>query len=237
VGWCLSQGFLFLIAIIPLHLKIVGQLRANDGMLLVKTLRYSDKEIARTMKLFAFAQKLDYPYLYSKSFDELKARHEASPSEIGPLYRLATGLVETNDRQFAPYMSKLLDHPDFPQEGAVQFIDTYLTLQLNEAPPTDKEQADRLSRQLLAQSDTLTAKGTRGSVLVDLGHPAEGREILTEVLKKTKSPVDKLYAHVFLALAAQAEGLHEVALKHAIRAKKLKPSAPVLARISGLLTA
>jgi len=96
---------------------------------------------------------------------------------------------------------------------------------------------DELSLELLeADPANISIRGTRASVLVDLGRIDEGNAMLKEVLEKTTSTIDKTYANIFLALAEKQRGKLESAHEYARNAAKTDPGCPALKRVSDLLS-
>jgi hypothetical protein len=141
-----------------------------------------------------------------------------------------------NDPRLGDCLWKLAALPDVPPHVASELIDNFITNQLSVGPPFQPETTDALSAKLLDLEDSITNRGTRGSILVDLGRIEEGRMMLKEVLIKTTSRIDKIYVHIFLALAAKAEGNLALAREHAEKAAKIDPTCPALKRVSDLLS-
>jgi ABC-type molybdate transport system ATPase subunit len=92
--------------------------------------------------------------------------------------------------------------------------------------------AEELARELVViEEGSATAKGTLGSVLVDLGKAQEGKELLQEVLTCSESRLDMVFTCVFLALAERALGNEGAALTHAKNARLINPKDPILQRL------
>jgi hypothetical protein len=233
LGWCMAQGLLFAISVIPRVMLVSDTRRPNDALLFWQTLRLSDEEVLHRAQIGKIARRLDEaaPFARSATLAELIERHEANPNDLPILWHLAYRLSESSDPREGTYFGKLADHPEFPEKDAVLALDIHLTQQLHVGPPEDHERADRLSQRLLALSNSISTRGTRGSVLVDLGRVEEGKRLLAE----TSSKMDRAYANAFLALAAKAEGQLDAARKHAAAARKTDPASPVLARVTDLL--
>jgi predicted Zn-dependent protease len=95
---------------------------------------------------------------------------------------------------------------------------------------------DELSRELLkANPESISVKGTRASVLIDLGRLEEGQAMLNEVLEKTEATIDKTYANIFLALGAKQQGKLDLSREYAEKAAKIDPTCPALKRVSDFL--
>lgn len=237
IGSCSANAYLLAISAIPRPVQINGQIRANDGLIFLQTLRYTDEDIAHAIQLGEVTCELEReaPGIEGLEPSELIARHQADPSNLSILRHLANQLFETNDSLYVPYVLALIEHPKMPDRSLVQVIDMYLTWQLHTGIPEDPERADQLSQRLLSLQDTLSTRGTRGSILVDIGQRDKGKAMLQEVLEKTEATIDKAYSHTFLALAAKAEGDRDLARAHALKARKADATCPALKRISNLL--
>ena len=59
--------------------------------------------------------------------------------------------------------------------------------------------------------------------MIDLDRIEEGKVLLKDVLAKTDSTLDQVYAHVFLALGAKAEGNLTLAREHAEGSSENRP--------------
>lgn len=90
--------------------------------------------------------------------------------------------------------------------------------------PAYLHEADKWSRRALEIAPGfITLKGTRASVLADLGRFAEAKPLLTEVFEQSESNIDKGTASVYLALCARAEGDLITARKLAKQAARIHP--------------
>ena len=236
-GWCAAQVVLLFYSLIPRMHKLSGRVQPSDSLLFFKTLHYSDEEIDHAVQLNHASHKLaaENGELEKLDLPALLKKHEAEPGNLAVLWSLSFRLVASHDARCLPYLLQLLHDPRLPAPSLPSIIDIYLTNQLHAGPPENPEAADKLSQRLLEISDTISTRGTRGSVLVDLGRIDEGSTMLQDVLWKTKSELDKTYAHVFLALAEKHRGNLALAGEHAHEAARIAPDSPTLPRVADLL--
>ena len=95
-----------------------------------------------------------------------------------------------------------LDQPNITPEYADILKDSFVTTVLLYGWEPLLPLADAYSAQLLESSpDSITYKGSRGSVLIDLGKLHEGKALLEEVFTKSKAKHDRCIAAAFLAIA------------------------------------
>jgi len=141
------------------------------------------------------------------------------------------------DPQTFFYFRRLSSLINDPPELRTYVLDRYLTQALDRNLVMEDPLSEILSRELVVlQNNSITSKGTLGSVLIDLGKTEEGAAMLKEVLEKTETITDKIYSNIFLALATQAEGNLKLAREYAQQARKIDVGCATLNRISALLT-
>jgi hypothetical protein len=237
VSWLFANRSVLLYTVLPRTYRYAGRSLPNDGLLVWHTLCYSDQDVERFVRHAVQTRELkDKAGLAETlSLPELLDRHEADPMDLIFLWHAVNKMNEENDSRYLQYTLKLLSSPQISEKSKADLIDSCLTWQLHAGPPMENETIDRLSLQLLAYDDSITARGTRGSILIDLDRVEEGKVILKDVLEKTKSPVDKSYANTFLALAEKRQGNIDLARFYAREALKSDPHAVVLKRIPDLL--
>ncbi|MBE7159182.1 MAG: tetratricopeptide repeat protein [Rhodospirillales bacterium] len=86
-------------------------------------------------------------------------------------------------------------------------------------------EADAWSQEALAQAtEAITLKGTRGSVLVELGRSAEGEALLRQVWDISGSEVDAAISAFYLGVVANRSGCHRDAARWLRRSKGFAPS-------------
>ncbi len=85
-------------------------------------------------------------------------------------------------------------------------------------------EADTWSQEALASApETITLKGTRGSVLVELGRSAEGEALLQEVWATSGSEVDAAISAFYLGVAAKHRGDYRESSRWLRRSKSFAP--------------
>ena len=86
----------------------------------------------------------------------------------------------------------------------VRLLDALATEVLGNKQHALLPEADAWSQEALAlEPDTITLKGTRGAVLVELGRPDEGEALLREVWSRSASEVDAAISAFYLGVAAK----------------------------------
>lgn len=98
------------------------------------------------------------------------------------------------------------------------------------------DEADTISKEALAlQPQNLTLKGTRGSILVELGRHEEAEALLNEVYSHSEADNDKGISAFYLGLIARAKGDQQRAKAWARKAKLLHPQEWLTKRVDAEL--
>ena len=236
LGWILANSNLIAVSVIPMKVRSYGRIQGNDALIFWDTLHYSDEEIRQYVDHAARNRGLDVDAMEAMSISALEAKHLGQPTNAPILMILIARLREDYHPRHIDYLLKLIELP-IPQDIIGEFIDAGITLQLNQGPSDRPEIIDQLSRRLLALNNTVSTRGTRGSVLVDIGRIEDGKSMLEDVIDQTTSDFDRIYSAIFLAIAAKAQGKLPVARAYALTAEKLDPACPALKRVSDLLSA
>lgn len=235
----IANGIILLSTIIPYRITHKGQPQLNDGLNVLKNMRLTETEMAH-LRFHSKLQRdlpIEKEVLDKLSLDECVARSEAAPERIATLVHLVDKLVEAKDPRQEKYISKLIASPQLKPENLANFLDVYITRHLMEGTINGSLLFDQLSETLVQNSNqSITSKGTRGSVLIDLGRIEEGSAILKDVLRETTSTIDKSYANIFLALAEKQQGNLTLAREYAEKAAKIDPACPALKRVGDLLS-
>jgi len=233
-GWCLANGLL-LLGTVPPFQWYHRPTRYNDGMLFLKTLKYSESEIQSYVNAALLRRELSLNSLEGMSLADLLSNSKRHPETVVFLWEITNRMHASSDLRYQDYVLKLVDHPKMQSKYLEIIIDTYLTWQLHQGPSSNPEVTDALSLRLLRENDCISTRGTRGSILIDQGRIEEGKTMLEKVLAQTDSMVDKVYSNVFLALAAKATGDLDLASNYALTARTLDSANPVIHRLSNLL--
>ncbi len=210
----------------------------NDGMNILKNFSLTDEEI--TQRCFEASLQRSLPSekeaMSKLSIDESIARYYGTSESLVTLVLLVDKMVDANDSRRNEYVAKMVAHSGIRPRNLGKFLDGYITGQLIKGLITGNPYFDELSQKLAEiEKNTITSRGTRGSVLIDLGRIEEGKAMLEDVLDKTTSTIDKTYANIFLALAAKQQSNLTLAREHAEKASKIDPACPALKRVSDLL--
>jgi len=105
-------------------------------------------------------------------------------------------------------------------ENRAKLLDLLVTATLDYGRNDWLPAADNWSYEvLLAFPDSITLRGSRGSILAELGRNAEARDLLCDVLTYTANPVDKAYSQIYLAWLDAQEGKTMSALGRVKKAK------------------
>jgi hypothetical protein len=236
VGLILANAIILFYSIPPRNVYLNGGLTPNDGLLFYQTICCKSEDIAKRVAASEMFRRIraEGAEVRALSLSELLAKHETEPDNFAVLWSLVYRLGKTHDTRYVDFLLILIDNPMLKRDYVPYLLDTYLTRQLDQGPPDRPDVTDRFSSRLLADEDSISTRGTRGAVLIDLGRIAEGRAMLDEVLTKSTSDLDKVYSRVFLALADKHEGDLDAARQHAEAASKLNVPCPARARIADL---
>lgn len=164
------------------------------------------------------------------AFDDLAAKYPNEPD----LRLMASGLLAAKGRfaEARAIIDDLLRLEPLVAATRAHYIDHLITLFLNYGIAEWASEIDRWSYDaLLASPNSVTLRGTRGSVLAELGRNAEARRLLDEVLAETESTTDQVFCHTYLAWLDAQEGKQDSAQKHLETAKALTLPMPALDRI------
>jgi tetratricopeptide (TPR) repeat protein len=146
---------------------------------------------------------------------------------------LGTLLAESGDTAAAEaHMRALLKQPSgFLQKAGL--LDSLCCLPLFHGRKDLLAEADAWSNEALSYSPkAITLKGTRGSILIELGRIDEGIAMLTEVFKRSECPIDHTISAAYLAKAYSAKGLTNESNQWLEKANVIQPENTVARRIS-----
>ena len=239
LNWSFLNLILFLGTAIPYERFRLGKKRSNDGMGVINALRLDNSEIHQKVLAAKWnrAIQTEGGALKELPLEELIAKHEANPDNLATLAFLSDRLAQEDDPRHPAILLKLASNLNAPTNHCSQILDNYLTHQLSKKALAVPGLLDQMSARLLEMNDSLTTRGTRGSILIHIGRIEEGSAILKDVMVRSTSLVDETYGNIFLALAARQQGNLELALNHAKRAHEIDPNCPALKRVSDLLEA
>jgi len=145
---------------------------------------------------------------------------------------LASGEAQKTLRQ----SKQVLDEQPLPLPLRCQFLDMFATSFLMLDASAEIDDADRYSAELLRlQPNEWTVKGTRGSVLVEMGRLEEGTKLLSEVAEHDPLAFDRAIAASYLALAEIKQGNKQAASAWLAKARAFDPDCVPLKRFEGLV--
>jgi Tfp pilus assembly protein PilF len=125
-----------------------------------------------------------------------------------------------------------LASPQLPVASRCQVLDALACLPLYTNHREYLAQADEWSREALElDPQSITLKGTRGGVLLELGHDDEAVKLLENCFEHGSEKTDKPISACYLALAAARRGDYRKADEWLTRSKQLDPHCRVLPRI------
>jgi hypothetical protein len=237
-GWFLVNTYFFLGTAVPSYRIRKRGTSQTDGYRIWKTWHLSTEEISKKCALGCLHLELqtEKDLISRLSVEEAIRRHESSPNSTATLLHLIDKLERLGDSRQNDYVMKLISDPQIAPINFTAFLDAYITRHLTADTIAKDSRFDFFSAKLVAVSNqSITAQGTRGAVLIDLGQIEEGKGTLKEVIENTREPIDKIYANIFLALAEKQAGNLEAAKNYARQATSLDPTCPALRRVDDLL--
>ena len=215
--------------------EIGGSPQPNDALQIVLHWKTRGEKLGRT-QFFADVAQYNEIALAGDSakaetaFDALVAKYPKEPD----LQVLSSGKLAAKGRysEARAIVDEMLKQEPLAAATRAHYIDHLITLFLNYSIAEWATEIDRWSYDaLLASPNSVTLRGTRGSVLAELGRNREARILLEEVLAETDSTTDRVFCHAYLAWLAAQEGKQDSARKHLDRAKALALPLPALDRI------
>jgi tetratricopeptide (TPR) repeat protein len=225
--------------VFPWKFRRGGRLMANDGLQLLMTPFISRKSIAAWHSLTFYYEALE---ALQRDRVEDAERWLARGMEAYPdnsWWRLVQAGIDIHQRQYAEARNVYLaalgqpETPDFrlTPEYLAYLWDRVAWLDVMIADPALLDEADRYSRQALAQPPWLAdVKGTRGSVLVELGRIDDGARLLEHALWESHAPAEKALYACQLAIAAARRGDPAAAQRYLDVARRRDPQCVLLER-------
>lgn len=219
----------------PAWVEIGSSQQPNDALQIVHHWKARDQWNARTRY---YADVAQYNQIARQgdtataevAFNVLSANY---PNE--PDLRLLTSGVLASKGQYSEarkLIEELLKQEPLAAAQRAHYIDHLITLFLNYGISEWAAEIDRWSYDaLLAAPDSVTLRGTRGSVLAELGRNHEARTLLDEVLAETDANIDRVFCHAYLAWLDAQETRQGSARKHLQKAKAFALPLPAIERI------
>jgi hypothetical protein len=234
LAWTYANALIFCFTALPSERTSRRKTYRTDGLLVLDHFQMTPETAWEnaTYSRFIYYTLGETAAMKARTLPEAE-KHVAAHSDHPWLLFLLLEKLDLLGR--AQTFLKLSSHPHSSRKFVVERLDGFLTSHLAVGKPPDDALWDQLSLKLLDLDDCLSTRGTRGSVLIDLGRISEGRVMLEDMLIKTLSKPDKAYGHIFIALAEQQQGNIEAGRKHAEMAFSFDAKCPALGRVSDLL--
>ncbi len=233
-SWIFANVLMAVFSLVPFQSRRTSS--KNDARLFLSILFKSSADIRREVQSVIVNREylLCAVKARGKNIEDLISRHAQAADDATRLFQLVSRLRMENDPRCVEYLLRFGAHARVDPSLAIQMIDGFLTAQLDlDSYPKD-EKLEGLAQRLLKLEDSLTTRGTYGSILVEIGQCAKGKSILEEVLAKASSNGDRVYTNIFLALAEKREGNDARAREYAVEARRIIPDCPALVRVKDL---
>lgn len=193
-----APGMMFVLldasrSLIPRKIFFQGEFIPNDGMNAINLIFKSKsqvKEIIHTTQVAYDFEQVEYAFkLAHHKLKGIKSEED----DISPLKFWELVVQEIDENIVLGCYQNSLDNAELSIDERNYFLDVFVTLSVMYESSDFLEEAERYSRELLNNlPHDLSAKGSRGCVLVEMGDIAGGIELLTEVMQKEEEPVIRL---------------------------------------------
>lgn len=209
-AWCL------VISLLPHHHKLPQGKVSSDGLSLLKMPFFPKSKVEEVLPLYYLFEGLEF--MDNRQLQHAKACYLQGLSEYPeqPLLKNALGVVRLQLGEFGEartIFAQLLEKSDATNK-------ILHALLLNNLAAADilfdrqglLEEADTLSAQVYRSFPWIPAfKGTRGSILMELGELDEGIALLKQAMEEHEKPYGKAIAAAYLAIAEARRGNIECA--------------------------
>ena len=229
-----SNSLLAVISLFPTNRSVGNACRASDGLAILKLPAMSIDEMNAFHGQFYYLEGIQSQD--AGKLEEAERWFQRGLAEIAGgtsnLLMLATILLEL--RRFSEARDaylKLHQQPDTTPELRALLENNIAWTDLMIAEPGQLEEADRFSKEAIEATPWESyVKGTRGSVLIELGRIDEGTRLVIQSLAASERPSSKALNTCYLAIAAARQGNSETAKKLLDEAKKSDPNCALLDR-------
>ena len=233
----LMQAGIFIGTVFPQLENVDGLATPNDGMQVFQSITVSAKAIAGHYIDHQFFNA----YIYLERGDQERARelleNVCRDRSMDPMERYMAWihlLLQKGLRDEANLaMTLAVDNWQTLGETRGAVLDSLACLPLFYGYDELKAQAmNYIDEAILEEPETITFKGTKGSLLVESGRSEEGLKLLNEVLKHTKSTNDMAICSYYIALAHSGLGDFEKGFKLLKEASIKYPECIVRSRVA-----
>jgi tetratricopeptide (TPR) repeat protein len=234
-------GLHVLTSLWPSNSSIGGSLLPSDGMQLLSLWKdRADRPRARA--LFVKCQevnRLATAREFESALELTESLSKQHPENLSLAKAIGTFRAELGDIDGAlQAWEALLKRSGLPLNELVELLDSLSCLPLYHGRIDLLVRADAWSNEALRHAPlAITLKGTRGSVLIELGRLDEGINLLREVLKVSEDSIDQCISHAYLAKAAACKANFTEARTLLAKAVAIQPDHRVVKRIASFISA
>jgi Tfp pilus assembly protein PilF len=232
----LSNIIMLAVALWPAGHWIGGQLVGSDGLQLLTTPWTSDQAVERWNLIWLYLEGLESRE--RERPEDAVGWFERGLKEYPSEYYFEQGLALVHldagrYDQAREWFFRSIEHDPIAPDAEALLWNSIAWTDLLIATPECKLEADRLSRQAIERLPWIACvRGTRGSVLVDLGRFDEGLEMLEGALADNETDSAKALNACYIALAFIRMGKTvEAAEERLDQARKLDPKCHLLDRV------
>ena len=230
-----SNFFTLVVNSVPQVVAINGQKLPSDGLQLL-TIPFTSKEHIETMHACYFtlegaeARERGNPEAAKSWFAQGLA---AYPDDVNNWNGLALMLLDDGDYLAAKRIyERLLDQKQDDPTCRALFQNNIAWADLMTGDQALLDEADRFSAEAFQVLPWVSeVKGTRGSVLIDLGRIEEGVALVEQAMKHNRQKQNQAFNACYLALAALRLGNLEKAAEYQETAIRLDPKCVLLNRV------
>jgi hypothetical protein len=211
----LINGLLFIGTMIPGHGKIDGFAYPTDGLQMIQLLLGSHSTISPGghSRAASFGESIEWSVNWQSLVEQGKGEE---------MLRQCGGI---------------LNQRGLPADLRLHLLDAFATCVLMLGASDHITEADRYSEELFCtRPNEWTVKGTRGSVLIEMGELEEGEKLLGEVVDSDPLAFDRAIAASYMALAQIKRGQLEAASLWLEKARAFDPSCVPMNRFEKMLT-
>jgi tetratricopeptide (TPR) repeat protein len=230
--------FLLAICLIPMRVWSEGNRIPNDGLALL-TIPFTSSDTLKMWHSTTFYYELMEALGRDRPQDAehwLEKGTEIYPGNWWLQFGRAMILAHRQDhREARSACLTALESPEASSESHAYLWNNIAWEDLMIGDSALLEEADRLSEQALTELPWIPAvKGTRGSVLVELGRSDEGVSLLQQAHRENASPSNRALNACYLAMAMARQGDLPRAREFVTEAERLDPACLLLERAGSL---
>lgn len=202
-------GWHLLLNLLPRLAQVGGAVYPTDGAQLLNLWRQRDKQAAIQARV-ARGARIDELIAAKRLPEAIEALEVLSREEPEMPHwmqiRAQLHIQNGDSRRGEALLRELLKRPLGPEKFA-EVLDSLATLALDPDRKDLLPEAEAWINEALRYAPrAITLQGTRGSILVELGHLEEGAAVLQDVLRKSECPTDQAICSIYLAKVHHMRG-------------------------------